>query len=244
MLRPVNGVADHRMPERREVDANLMRASGLETQRCQRGAREPPDDPVVSHGTPSGLARMRRATPPVPAVADEVEPDRSGFLVHRSLDESHVLALDVVPSEELLQAAEDIARSREDDRSGGLLVEPMDDADVRPLFVAVQQIRVDATQESVLFTRFGRKRQEPGRLVHDDEIGIFVKHHELRPNGSDGRTIHIETDGRVLVDVAARLAARQAPDIDASRFDVVLSFAPGQGMRAGNPLIETHVRIV
>jgi len=244
VFRPVNGVPDDRVADRRQMDADLMRPPRLEPEREERRSRHPADDAVVRHGAPPPLAARRRAAAAVARVPDEIEPDRAGIAGDASLDDRDVFPLDVVPAEELLEGAERLARPREDDRSGRLLVEAVDDADVRAAPVTVLQIGVHAREERVLLVGLGRQGQEPGGLVDDDQRRVLVEDDELRPDVPDGGPVDVEHDAGAVGDVAARLPADGAVDVDAPRLDVVARLAPRESVVARDALIEAHAAIV
>jgi len=244
MLRPIDGVADHGVAEGGEVDANLVRASRLEREGHGGRAGEPLEHAVVRDGAHAMLSGPRGSAAAVAAVADDVEADGSRVVDDASFHERDVCALDVVASEELLQPAQDLAGAGEDDRAGGLLVEPMDDADIGALPVAELEVGVDAREQRVPFARLGRERQEAGGLVGDHELGVLVQDDEARPHRADRRPVDVEMNARLLAHETPGLAARNAVDVDPSRFDVLLGLASGEGMRAGNPEIETHGPIV
>ena len=240
---PVDPVSRDGMPDRREVHADLVRPPRFEPQRDEGRVREPPQDPVVGDGAHAFLAAPGRAATPVSRVADEVEADRSG-VARGALDDREVFPLDVVTAKELLEAAQRLARTREDDRAGRVLVEPVHDSDVRTPAVPVLQVGVDATEQGVLLVRLRRQREEPRGLLDDEERRLLVEHDEPRPDVADGGTVHVEDDRGLLADVASRLAADRAVHVDAPRVDVFAGLAPGKPVRDGNPRIEAHAAIV
>jgi len=241
---PVYRVADDRVAERGEVDADLVRAPRLERQRHGGRPAEPLEDAVVRDGADALFSRPRGSPPAVAAVADNLEADRPGVIRDAAFDERDVLSLDIVPAEELLEAAQDLARAREDDGARRLLVEAVDHADVGALPVSELEIGVDAREQGVLLARLRGEGEQSGGLVGDDEIVVLVQNHEPRAYRSDRRTVDVEGDARLLSDGAPRLATRDSVDVDSSRFDVLLGLASGKGMRAGNPKVETHAGIV
>jgi hypothetical protein len=238
--RTVDRVADDGMADRGEMDADLMRPSGFEPQRDERRGRHPPEDPPVRDGAPPFLAGPGGSPPPVSGVADEIEADRPRVGADPSLDDRHVLALDVVTPEELLESAERLPGTGEHDRARRLLVEAVHDADVGAAPIAVLEVGVDPGEQRVLLVRFGREGQQARRLVDDDERRVLVKDGELRPDVSDRRAIEVERDPRVVADLPARLAADRALDVDPSRLDVVARLASRQRMLAGDTLVEAH----
>ena len=242
MSRTVDRIADDGMSDRGEVDADLVRPSGFESERDERGRRHAPENAVMRDGTPAFFPRARRPAAAVARVADQIESDRPGVAGDVPFDDRHVLALDVVAAEELLESAERLPGAGEHDRARGVLVEPMDDADVGPPPIPVLEVRVHPGEKRVLLARFRREREKARGLVDDDERRILAEDEELRPDVSDGRSVDVERHARVVADLTPRLAADRAVDVDAARLHVIARLAARERVLASDSLIETHAR--
>src|SRR5262245_46444319 len=128
--RPVDAVSDHGMTRLREVDPDLMRASGLELDRDEASAGEALEHPIARSGAPAALVPPRDAAANGRAVSDERRGEGAGGS-RSPFDESQVLAFDGVRTKELLEETERLAAPGEDERSRRVAVEPVHDADVR-----------------------------------------------------------------------------------------------------------------
>src|ERR1700693_3046519 len=118
------------------MHADLVRASRFEMDRHEARASQAFDGLVAGHRGEAPLSGAGNPAPAVGPIAHEVGIERAG--VRRlAPDEGHVLALDFVALEDLLERPERFAAPREDERSGRVLVDPVDDADIRPAAVAV-----------------------------------------------------------------------------------------------------------
>jgi hypothetical protein len=168
--RPVHAVAEHRVTDDARVDADLMGATRLEPAPEARGARaETLLDGEVRHGraSPDGV-RQR------PAIAGEAAGDDDGILA------SHRVRGDL-PCER----ARGLARLRDDEKPAREPIEPMDGMER-----GARGARGEQPDDARPARIDGRRREEPARLVDDDER--FV----LEDDGARGRRAVRDQMGR------------------------------------------------
>ncbi len=223
------------------MDADLVGASRLEPNREERRAGATLDHAEMRDRGYSRLAAARGPAPPVAAVPHELEADRSGVLGHLPFDDRDVFPLDLVPPKQLLKFPKRLPSPREDEHSGSVLVEAVDDPDERPLPVPILEVGVDTGEESVPLLRFGRNGQQPRGLLDEQHVAVFEENAKVRTNPAERRTVHVEADGLVFGDVGSRLAARGSLEIDAAGLHVFARLPPGKGESAGDELIEAHL---
>ncbi len=124
----VDGLADERMAGLGEVDANLMGAPGLEATGQERGASEALERLEVGDGElPLAASLGDRAAEAVAAIRDDVRANRR--LADVAVSDREVAPERGVLAELLAEVLLRRDRARKDDEPGGLLVEPLDDAE-------------------------------------------------------------------------------------------------------------------
>ena len=165
----------------REVDADLVRAPGLQPRLDERGEAEALEDLPLGHGADPLLARLRDAPPAVATVLDEVLVEGSGVARQVALDDGDVAPVHRVRAELRLEVDEAAPAPREDEDAGRLLVEPVDDGDVRSPVPAAAPLHVarDAAAACRL-PRLGRVGEEAGRLDDGDRVVVLVEDLERR----------------------------------------------------------------
>ena len=237
-LPAVDSVTQDRVARRREVNADLVRASRLGAHRDHRRVREPLERPV-SRDRPAALLPGPGDRAAQPRLPDEVRVQRSG-VPGMPLDQGHVLALDRVLAKARLEGVERRAAAREHDRPRRVLVEAVDDARVGAAGVPVLEVVEGAAPEGVLFPRLGRDRQESRGLVHDEHVAVLVKHGEPRPDVPPHGAVPLKHETDVRLDGRARLVDDGAVDLDAAGPHGVARRSPRQGESDGDGLVQPH----
>ena len=129
----VHGIAEHRMADRREVHADLVRAARLQLQaqqaRARRAARA--SSKCVTAGALAAAADRHAAD--VVAIAADRRVDRAAARGRAAAHERDVLALDLARAHLLAERRVGLVAAREHEQAGGVAVEPVDHA--RPLLV-------------------------------------------------------------------------------------------------------------
>ena len=121
------------MARAREVDADLVRAPGLQAGLDESGDPEALQDGPLRHGANARLTRLRDAAAAVAAVLDEVAVERSRVPRQVPLDDGPVAPVHRVRAELRLQPDQAAPAARENEDAGRLLVEPVHHGDERPL---------------------------------------------------------------------------------------------------------------
>src|SRR5512142_1610548 len=129
----VDLVSDERVARAREVNADLVRATGLEARLDERREAEALQHGPLRHGANARLARLRDAATAVSPVLDEVAVERSRVPRQVSFDESAIAAVHRVRAELRLKPDEATPAPGEHEDAGRLLVEPVHDGHERPL---------------------------------------------------------------------------------------------------------------
>ena len=147
----VDRVSDERVARAREVNADLVRAPGLEAGLDESGESEALHDGPLRHGANARFARLRDAAAAVSAVLDEVAVERSRVPRQISFHDGAVAAVHRVRAELRLQPDEAAPAPREHEDAGRLLVEPVDDGHERSLVPSVAPLHVsrDAAEQRV-----------------------------------------------------------------------------------------------
>ena len=200
-------------------------------------------DAPVRAGLARSLARLRN-----PAAA--AHPGLAQRRLHRpplrrglALDDREVEPLDPVVAEGADEPSARFPREGERDRSRGVPVEAVDALGVAPARLQAQGVVLDAPQRRVLIVDPGRRGhgQEAGRLVHDEDVLVFVKDAERAAGAREGLAVRVEGDTRALGDLAARLAHPRAVDAHLSLLDH-LPRLPARQLRvaADQQQVEAH----
>ncbi len=236
---PVDAISQHGVSRGREVDSDLMGAPRLELDGDERRTRERLENAVPRHGALAPLARPRHRAPPEVAVAREGRVEDAGRR-RCSFHDRDVLAFDLVALEALLQKSERLARPGEDQSPGGLAVEPVDDADVRPPAVPVLQVERDAREQRVLLA-LGRGHGEQSRgLLDDDQVGVLVEHGKARAHAVARRAAGMVRKVRAVGDLRPGLVLRHAPDVHAAGADRLARGAAREPEAARDGEVEPH----
>ena len=226
------------MARGREVHADLVRAAGLGAHQHVRGPGEPLDGLEAGHGMLAPFAGPRDRARET-GLAHEV-PVEGAAVGKSSLDQRDVLALDRMAAEELLQRVEGGAVAREDERAGGVVVEPVHDAGVRPSAVAMLQVVDGAGPERVLLAGLGGHGQEARRLVDDEDVVVLVEHGEARAHRAAHGAVRVELDRGAGRDLEPGLLGRRAVDVDASPTHRLARGPAGQGELLRDREVEPH----
>ena len=169
----VDRIADDGKIDRLQVHSDLVRPPGFEPYCKQRVTREEPLDFEVGDRIlrSIGFQRPPRGFVAVPA---DRRLDPAGARTWAPADECEVTALEEAFADKVLESFVGLLRTREDQQSGGVAVESMDDS--RPFG---QLSSGDAPREQGVHERAARMARrgmhdEPGRLVHDQQMLVFV----------------------------------------------------------------------
>ncbi len=238
LARAVHAVAEHRVARRREVHADLVRAAGLQAHRDEARARQPLEGAEPRDRPAPGLAGARHA-PPEARRAHEVGLVGSGVR-RRPGDQGHVLPLDGVLPETVLEKVQRGAVAREDDRARGVLVDPVDDARVGPSAVAVLQIEEGPAPEGVLLARLGRHRQEARLLVDDQHVAVLVEHRQPRANAAARGPAGVKLEARVGAHLGPRLVEGRSVGVDPPGAHGLPRRAAREPEGAGRGEVEPH----
>ena len=228
------------MARRGEVDTDLVRAPGLQLDGDEGRAVEPLDGAVARDRPLSLLAGPRDAAAEVAAVPHEVGGE-TARIRQATLDDRQVLPLDRVAPEEVLKKMESGAVAREDEGAGGVLVQAVHDESGGAPAEAVVQVVEDAREQRVLLVLGRRNGEQPGRLVHDQEVGVFDQNRETRADPVPRRTAR---DGKR----ASRVSATSRPGsscnrsvhVHASRAHRIARRASRESECAGHGQVEPH----
>lgn len=229
----VNVVAEQRMAEMGEVDADLVGAAGLELTGEQGGdrlavlTREALDHPPMGHGVTAALAH-RHFLSGVRMPVDRLI-DGAAFPVRHAPDKGHVAAAHLAGA----AMVGELRRQRlvgavvlgGHHQSGGVLVEPMDNArppdpaDAGQACAAVGDQRVD--QRAGLVPGGGMDH-EVLRLVDDDDV-VVLEHdveRDVLAFGLGGRGGgHVDCDRIARFDMISGVANRGRSHADLARED-------------------------
>ena len=221
----VDALADQRMIELSEVDSNLMLTTGFKSTLDQRSARKRGNRFDVRHRAfrfgrrmvfrPSKVAV--RAAHSVAAIQHEMRIDarRGDGSMHNGV----VDALDVMRTELCREHAFRFRRSREHHESARILVEAMDDAELRieAATAHASQHRSRVGGERVLVPRFVGNTQHSRGLVDHDDVAIEIHDRALRQRpGSELRCAFIDDDHRIARDAKGGIDTALSVYADAS----------------------------
>src|SRR5947209_13444478 len=188
----VAGVAGDGMTDGGQVDTYLMGPTGLQPALQERGGHRvgiPLEDLVARSGCPSTSGDRHARWLADRAANGSV--DDTATLGHLAQHEGEVAPLDVAPLHLSGEVDQGLGGVGDDHQSGRALVETVHDAGpggvahARPLREARQQ-----TVHECAFALSGAgMNDEPGRLVHDDDVGVVI----------DDRDVHIAVGGETVV---------------------------------------------
>jgi len=190
---PVDRVADDWQVDRGQVNADLVRPAGLEADREQRVVRQEPLE-LEMRDRLAGRIRVERLTERIVTVAADRRLDAAASRARPATDERQIAAVERPLANELLQSAVGLLGAGDDEESGRVAVEAMDDA--RP-FRGISP--GNAPREERLHersTRVARRgmNDDPGRLVDDEQVLVLVGDPQLALLG-------LKDDGLPLLDV-------------------------------------------
>jgi hypothetical protein len=177
------------------VDADLVRAARLEAQANARHHAVAPAQRLGADDVRHGALAIRALGLLVGAAADAVAavPHQLALDALRAddaLHDGHVLALRLVPLEDVVQPALGGLGAREAQHPGRLLIEPMHHEERRLLAglsaggAGLRHRLAQGVQHRGLLGRrvralVVRRRCEVRRLVHDDQVRVLVQHPQL-----------------------------------------------------------------
>ncbi len=168
----VDGVAADRQLDRLEVDAYLVRATGLQARLEERARADRLDQLEPCDGVAGRLRVERVARAVAPAAADgSVDPP--GARPRRAEDEREIAALHASLADRLRESRVGLLRAGDHEEAGRVTVEAMDDA--RPFAVAARSPEGEQTvgeRRALVHSR--RVHDDPGGLVDDEKVLVLV----------------------------------------------------------------------
>src|SRR6266542_4682346 len=170
---PVDGVARNREVDRGEMDADLVCPAGLELDVEECMAREQLEQLELRHRIARGRS-VERTPERIAAVAADRRFDTSTARARPAHDERQVAPLERTVADESLKAPMRLFRTRDDHQAGGLAIEPMHDPGAFGL-AAGDVVGKKTVTERPGWVTGRRMNDEPGRLVHDDEVLVLVR---------------------------------------------------------------------
>jgi hypothetical protein len=226
-----------------EVNANLVRSPCLEPDIEESVLRQELDHLEPRHGI-ARLVRVERSPGRIAAIPADGGVDPTGSRLRSPAYEREVAALDLTPTDRLLEGRERVLRASHDQEPGSFSVETVHDPG--PLGIASR-----CTQREKL----SRKRSRPGsgagvdgharRLVDHDQVCVLVGERDgrrLRPEA--GRAV-----GKLHLDQGARVEpVALRPDCAVDRHEAVVQQALGERTRPdlgalGDGAVETRPRL-
>src|SRR5215212_611561 len=169
----VDGIPGDREVDRGQMDADLMRAAGLEVDAEQRVMVEESFDVEVRHR----LARtvgFERVPHRVVAVTADRRLDPSAARARTAADERQVRALELTLRHLLLQPLVRVVRARDDQEPRGVSVEAVDDAGAIGLLPALGAELEEAVDERARVVSGRRVDDEARRLVDDEQVRVLI----------------------------------------------------------------------
>ncbi len=211
----VDRVAQNGMTGGGEVNADLVCAPRLELNRDQRSPPGPLDRPVSRHRAPSLLPAPSHAAAALSRIPDQIriEDAEAG---QSPLHQRHVLPFDAMRSKEILEKPKRFPVAREDDRSGRVAVDPVNDEGDRPPAIAAVKVVEDSREKSVPLPGGSGNGEQPRGLVDDEQILVFEEHREPRLNSMARRAVRMERKSGLSGNLASRLVARLVVDVHAA----------------------------
>ncbi len=177
-------ITHDRVTDGLQVNADLVRASGVQVQTQEREVTEGALDLEVS----AGLARVRAVHGHAGAdarVASDGRLDRAGAGGRATVHEREVLAHDVPLRERLLQATMGLVRACDDEQTGGVAIEAMDDAGALGIGPSGDSGAEQLGERAGAMPARG-VNHEAGGLVDDEQLVIFVGDRETVGHGDGG----------------------------------------------------------
>lgn len=175
----VDAVGEHRMPEVREMDADLVRAAGSQLGLDQRCPTEALDGADLRDGVAAGSVRAEggeaRARPRSTDLAFDLL-----LLGKVTGDQRQVPTLDRVGTKLVLKPLGGVVVEGEDEHAGGVLVDAVDDQHAAVLSGLALDRGRDPRQNGVRLARVGRMDEQTGRLVDHHEVVIEVQELDRR----------------------------------------------------------------
>src|ERR1700730_12555128 len=173
----VDRVACHRQVDRRQMNTDLMRSSGLEPYIEEGVPRQELFHLEARDGLPR-LVRVERVAKRVAAVTPDRRLDPAARRARSADDEGGVVAFQRTPADAVLQARVRLFRARDDHEPRGVAVEPMHDAGTSGISAG------DVALEQPLDERAGRMpgggmHHEARRLVDHDQVLVLVHDAEI-----------------------------------------------------------------
>jgi hypothetical protein len=225
-----------------QVNTDLVGSARLEPAREQgRSAAEFFDDFIVSNcaGTLPGVATNSSAA--VPAVRDQRQVNRPACGFNHSFYEREIDALHGVSPKQSLEWAKRTTRRDQDNRTGGVPVEAVDDADIRPFRLALpRQVSASVLQQGATLAIWRRLGQHSGRLVNDQDVTILIKDSQPLTGVRVPRAIGPEGKRRANLDLASWLETGLTTHIDAPEPNRFLGLPSRQPESRRYQLIQTH----
>jgi len=208
----VDGVAEHRVAERREVHAHLVRAARSQLGLDERHRSEPFERTDRRPRRLAGAHRERRAprawARPTDAALDEnLELDVAG-------DQRPVAAAHGVRAELPLQMLGRGVAAGEHHDARGVAVEAVDDADLARVAEATRELDHEAGEHGVLLAVGGGVNEHPGGLVDHHDVVVDVEDLDPGParHGPAPRQSRPVCDRRVRAQQVARIGDHLAVD--------------------------------
>ena len=170
------------------MDADLMSASGAEVDAEQSVLREAAFDEVFGPGG-AALAGFGGEAGAMDGVASDGFFDDAVILFDEALDEGEIDLFDVAVSELMGERVVGLVGFGDDEDAAGEAVEAMDDAraerslDLRELREVMEQ----GVDEGSVMDTGSSMDGHAGRLVDDDDVGVFVDDVERDVFGSGGQ---------------------------------------------------------
>ncbi len=212
--RPVAHVADDRVAELRQLDADLVAPARAELDREARHVGASLEDAVPRDGDARAPALGRRpggvgGADAKGALLDQHVAEHALVRLHDPLDDRDVAAVGVPRRELALETSLRLGRLRDDQEARGLAVEPVDDE--RPArWPRALQIRPHHAVGGALALVLGPDREEAGRLLDHEERVVLVD--QAKRLGESGRRRRAERDTVVRGHRRPRVAHDLAAD--------------------------------
>ena len=198
--RAVADVADDRVAELRHLDPDLVAAAGPEPERYPGHVRSPLDHAVPGDRDARAPALRRRpgrvgGPDAERALLHENVPERPLVRRHHALHDRDVPPLRGAREELRLEILLGLRRLRDHQEPRGLAVQPVDDE--RPAGRArALQVGPHHAVGRALALVLGADREEPGRLLDDEERLVLVDQAERRREGGGRRRAERDRIGR------------------------------------------------
>src|SRR5262249_27782849 len=171
---PVAAVAQHGVADLGEVDADLMLAARLQSHTHERRVLEPLDDGEVRDralARPTDGGRVHREAL---RVLHEPGLDRAALAREAAGDDGRVDAARFARFELRSHPLHSAGGPREGEQPGCVLIEPVDDEELRLLDAARAQGSRDELGEALVAAPGRGRREKAGGLVDDDDLRVLV----------------------------------------------------------------------